>query len=304
MKANPVSLAELDASRAATDLLVPWRDGSGQVGYADRSGTIRIKPQFDHAELFHEGLAEATRGGKVGFIRASGDYQIAPRYSSVGRFENGEATAYQFVAPWLGPIMGWILRTGELTTLRLDRMGKVLQSNYERTNNVPSIWPEEATPETRSDDWIVLEQGGHFGLQQAKTKEIILPARFESVQLVVDINGTGVRYLAGKKGNNDWAVFNLAGKELLASTMEVHPVASEGAFIARGPKSENWWGAYDENGKHFTEDFACMPFVFRNGIARGAVAEVGDVYVDRTGRLYGDPAYIKARHDAVGRSGY
>ena len=304
MKANPVSLAELDASRAASDLLVPWLDQSGQYGYADRNGAIRIKPQFDSADLFHEGLAAIERNGKAGFIRASGETQIAPRYSSVGRFERGEATAYQFVGPWLGPIMGWILRTGELTTLRLDRMGNVLQSNYQRTNNVPDIWPVESVPETRSADWIVLESEGRFGYQQAATKATIVPARFESVQLIFDADGTGVKYLAGRKGNNDWAVFNLSGKELLTSTSEVAPWASEGAFIARGPNSQNWWGAYDENGKKFTGDIACMPFIFRNGIARADVADVGAVYVDRSGRLYGDTAYIKSKHDSVGRSGY
>jgi hypothetical protein len=304
MKANPVSLAELDASRAATGLLVPWRDGSGQSGYADRTGAIRIKPQFAGADLFHEGLAAAARGDKWGFINASGDFQIAPRYSSVGRFEHGQTTAYQFVAPWLGPIMGWILRKGELTTHRLDRMGTVLQSNYERTNDVSNLWPEEPTPDTRSTDWIEFRNEGRVGLQQVSTKATILPAQYESVQLIVDADGSGVKFLAGKKGNNEWAVFNLAGKELLASTMEVHPIASEGAFIARGPKSENWWGAYDGTGKRFTDDFACMPFVFRNGIAAADVADVGTVYVDRSGRLYADAAYIKSRHDAVGRSGY
>jgi len=63
----------------------------GKRGYLDRDGKMVIKPQFDQAGEFHQGLADVTAGEKYGFIDLQGKLVI-PRhnYSDSGdRFHGG-----------------------------------------------------------------------------------------------------------------------------------------------------------------------------------------------------------------------
>jgi hypothetical protein len=44
----------------------------GKYGYIDKTGKIVIKPQFDFAESFSEGLAWVSISGKDGYINKTG----------------------------------------------------------------------------------------------------------------------------------------------------------------------------------------------------------------------------------------
>ena len=52
----------------------------GNWGFIDKTGKIRIKPQFDIADDFSEGLAAVSIGEKWGFIDHSGRVVITPKY--------------------------------------------------------------------------------------------------------------------------------------------------------------------------------------------------------------------------------
>lgn len=69
----------------------------GQWGYIDRSGEIKITPQFGYANPFSEGLALVTSGngmeGEAGYIDKSGLFKISPKFDALfsSAFANGIA---------------------------------------------------------------------------------------------------------------------------------------------------------------------------------------------------------------------
>lgn len=74
----------------ATDLFTVW-DERGRYGFIDGSGRVRIRPQFDGALPFTEGLAAVSIGDKWGFIDPSGKIVIPPSYYAASPFSDGLA---------------------------------------------------------------------------------------------------------------------------------------------------------------------------------------------------------------------
>jgi hypothetical protein len=64
-------------------------DERGKYGFIDASGRVIIKPQFDGALPFTEGLAAVSTGNKWGFIDASGKTIIPMSYRAVSHFSDG-----------------------------------------------------------------------------------------------------------------------------------------------------------------------------------------------------------------------
>lgn len=60
-----------------------------KIGFVDQRGNLIIKPQFDRAYAFIEGLAAVSVRKKVGFIDRSGRFVIQPKYDLIKRFDNG-----------------------------------------------------------------------------------------------------------------------------------------------------------------------------------------------------------------------
>ncbi len=52
---------------------------SGKWGYIDKTGTVVIKPQFDYAYNFYEGLARVKIGKRSGFIDRTGKFVVGAR---------------------------------------------------------------------------------------------------------------------------------------------------------------------------------------------------------------------------------
>ena len=88
----------------------------GKHGYIDSSGKIVIRPQFDDAWRFSEGLAPVLVDDKWGFIDQTGTIVIAPQFFEVMPFKEGLALVGAFFKP--GPInnrvgnYGYIDHTG------------------------------------------------------------------------------------------------------------------------------------------------------------------------------------------------
>jgi hypothetical protein len=55
---------------------------NGKYGYIDQAGKVAIKPQFDMAKRFSEGLARVKVGDKWGFIDQTGKMLIQPQFDS------------------------------------------------------------------------------------------------------------------------------------------------------------------------------------------------------------------------------
>jgi hypothetical protein len=62
-------------------------------GFIDKTGILIIKPQFDEASSFSEGLARVLIGRNHGFIDKSGKMVIKPQFDLIllSRFSEGLA---------------------------------------------------------------------------------------------------------------------------------------------------------------------------------------------------------------------
>ena len=71
-------------------VLIPFRKGS-KWGYCDENKNIVIKPEYDWASCFSEGLATVKLNGKFGSIDKKGNIIIQPMYDAVFSFSEGLA---------------------------------------------------------------------------------------------------------------------------------------------------------------------------------------------------------------------
>jgi hypothetical protein len=76
-------------TRVATDLFA-CDFGTGW-GFVDRLGKLMIRPRFETADQFSEGLAHVSECGRHGFINWQGEYVIHPHYSNARNFSEGLA---------------------------------------------------------------------------------------------------------------------------------------------------------------------------------------------------------------------
>lgn len=77
-------------------------------GYINRAGTVVIKPRFELAESFSEGLAAIHLDGGVGYIDRTGKVVIAPSFEMAESFSEGLA------AVSIDKRYGYIDRTGNI----------------------------------------------------------------------------------------------------------------------------------------------------------------------------------------------
>ncbi len=82
----------------------------GKWGYIDKTGTIKIQPQYEFAMPFSEGLATVRLNGKWGYIDAFGTTVIQPQFDDAHPFSDGLATVGNFSED--GPLFGYIDKTG------------------------------------------------------------------------------------------------------------------------------------------------------------------------------------------------
>ncbi len=93
----------------------------GKWGFIDQTGRVVIKPQFDNAFDFQDGLARVTEHGKVVFINPTGKVVLRPEFQIVEDFSEGLAAVNngQKRDPHIGLVIepgrwGYIDKTGQL----------------------------------------------------------------------------------------------------------------------------------------------------------------------------------------------
>ena len=79
---------------------------SNRYGYIHKSGVLVIRPQFEGAGVFSEGLAAVKLHGKCGYIDKTGRLLISPRFDTAHPFSGGLA------AVSVGDKRGYINKTG------------------------------------------------------------------------------------------------------------------------------------------------------------------------------------------------
>src|SRR5437016_2105383 len=76
---------QFDEADSFSEGLAAVRVGA-KFGYVDKQGMIVIKPQFDFAGAFSEGLAGVGIGSKIGYIDKQGNFVIATPFAIANLF--------------------------------------------------------------------------------------------------------------------------------------------------------------------------------------------------------------------------
>jgi len=116
-------------------------------GYINNSGTIVIKPQFDKAEYFFDGLAEIELSGKYGFIDTTGKIIINPKFEKyIRKFSEGLAIID------VGGKKGYINTKGEV----------VIQPQFYDARNFSEGLALVANDQIYLNSWGYIDKKGEF----------------------------------------------------------------------------------------------------------------------------------------------
>lgn len=101
------------SSKSDTDILIPQKGTNGKWGYVDTDGNFRIKPNYEAAFEFKEGLALVSLYKKFGYIDPYGKPVISLQYDGGKSFSEGLAAV--MIYSNLQKKWGFIDKTGRFT---------------------------------------------------------------------------------------------------------------------------------------------------------------------------------------------
>ena len=92
---------------------------SDRYGYEDPAGKVVVRPKYDFAWMFREGLSTVKLNGKYGYVDEKGCEAIPPKYDDARLFSDGLAVVR------IGEKYGFIDKSGKL----------VVPAIYDRADN-------------------------------------------------------------------------------------------------------------------------------------------------------------------------
>jgi len=96
-----------DASESPSFALFPVKV-QGKWGYINNNGRLDMRPQFEEALSFSEGLAQVRTGNHWGYIDQTGAVVIAPAFSDAQSFD-GELAIVE-----MNKAIGYVNRAGKI----------------------------------------------------------------------------------------------------------------------------------------------------------------------------------------------
>ena len=235
----------------------------GKYGYIDRNGKVIIKPQFDMAKRFSEGLARVRVGSKWGFIDQTGKIIIRPQFeiSDIGDnnpsldFHEGMAA----VSLDEGNKWGYIDRTGKMIIAprygAVDRFSEGLAFVADRPHAILVKDTFNQSPEPVVHSWYIDKTGNAV-----------------SFPLVGETFSEGLAVIsAGKGENRKFGYIDKTGQVRVKPQFGIaRPFREELASVRPGNDAK--WGYIDKTGKmvipersldhepgEFSEGLAAMP---------------------------------------------
>jgi hypothetical protein len=115
-----------------------------KVGFVSASGEVKIKPQFDEALPFSDGMAAVEIGDHWGFIGTSGKVVIPPKFDGAYYFREGVGN----------------VQVGD-TTVFIDKTGKELARGYEYTHGLIN---DRRIPVGRNEKYGYLDLSGAIAI--------------------------------------------------------------------------------------------------------------------------------------------
>lgn len=222
-------------------------------GYMDRTGQVAIKPQFEQADAFSEGLARVQVGDHYGFINRTGQWVIKPQFDDASHFSAGMAV----VKPASDDQYGYINCTGKL----------VIQPQFVQAAPFSQGLAAVLSPDTQQ--WGYIDRTGNFVIQPHFSG-----ARPFSQGLAPVNPGN---FVFGK-----WGYIDRTGELVIAARFEEALPFAEG--LAAVETAEEAWGYLDRTG-----NFAIQPMFERALAFSESLAPVerflgGWIYIDPTGQ--------------------
>jgi len=236
----------------------PW-------GYIDMSGHMVIRPQFDGAHSFSDGLAVVGMGKKYGYIDKKGQVVIEPKFDYALGFSDGLARVT------IGEKYGFIDKTGSMI-IKPQFSFAVWFS--EGLANVAVGGGKRGKPGTAEGRWGYIDKTGKMVLEA----RFALAGHFSEGLAAVLVEGSG------------WGFIDKTGK------MVVKPRFQDARWFAEGLAAvavDGKYGFIDTTGNMVIKPQFDSAWCFSEGLA---VIEIGDKwgYADKTGETV-----IATRYDGT-----
>lgn len=212
-----------------------------KAGYIDRTGKVVIKPKYEDAQDFSDGLAPVKNNGKWGFINEAGKTVIEPRFDGLGWSDLSTGLA---PASLLGK-MGAIDRTG---TFRIEpEYETVLQPS----DGLVAVQLPKEKESDYFEKWIYLDYEGHKAIDK----------EFRGAESFVD----GRAFV--KVGFDEWALIDKRGNEVTGQHFggfEHFGMFSDGLVAV---KIKDKYGFIDRTGKVVIKPVYEAAYNFSEGLA-------------------------------------
>ncbi|GHT08681.1 hypothetical protein AGMMS49525_17840 [Bacteroidia bacterium] len=280
---------------------MPVKSG-GKWGYINLEGEYVIKPKFEEAQSFQDGLALVKSGGKWGYINLEGEYAIAPQFKEANSFHEDLARVKS-----VGGKVGYIGKDGKY----------VIAANYQDGSD---FFGEQAFVLSASGAVVCIDKTGNakFTLGQAKyvwgysaglTMFLTAGGKIKYVNKsgkVVfeencDYNGAsnGICCVLGAGSLNDgilsisqdgkYSFIDKTGGFISSTKFDYVSDFSEGLAAVRVKNGK--WGFIDKTGKVVISPQFEVAHNFSEGLA-GVVATSPNrkyYYIDKTGKVVNSP---------------
>ncbi|MCX6844402.1 MAG: WG repeat-containing protein [candidate division WOR-3 bacterium] len=284
----------------------------GKYGYLNKAGNVVIKPQFDSAASFSDGLALVKIEGSYRYISTAGDPAFDRKYEDARSFAEGLGTVFlrDSAGPGWGVIdragkvvfkarFGWPVQFSEglawLGPTFLDRKGDTV---------VSPLLPSQSGRFSEGLAWVsVGELYGYIN----KAGKVVTEPQFDWVSDFHD----GLAFFMNEGTPPDrWGYINKAGKVVIRPQFEKAGDFSEGLAPVR---IDGKWGYIDRAGRvviapqfaeerGFSEGLAAVGFGggplrrldLDGGEWNGPGEGSGYGYIDKTGKMVIKPQFSRA----------
>ena len=289
--------------------VAPREDASPlKYGYIHRNGQWAIRPEFDYASVFKNGLAVVSMMNKWGLINKDGKYIVIPRYDFV-------STGWGGRWPFLdGDRWGLLNREGQVVvppkytaigrysnglanaavTLTVDGR-EAIRWGYIDESGEFVIDPqyEDARPFNQDGIAAVADADGYFFINTAG--EEVIHRRFRNAgpfsEGLAPVRMQGTDQLS----RTGWAYVNREGKIAIPGPFTAATRFSNGraAVAIEAPKWPDTWKYIDKSGRDVTEARFYHALPFEKGLAK----------VFRSDNVWQDWGWVNRKGELVGHVG-
>lgn len=287
--------------KANEEILFPVRK-DGQWGYINKNGELVVKPQFNRAFTFSNGLGRVGIFGKgLGFINSKGEFVIKPHFDEASDFSEGLAAAkesYNGKAGYINKAGQYVIKphfdsANAFSTdieglaivqmgkkyLCIDKTGKIVKRERQYKRFAEGLIPNHILPMNK------------FGYSD-KEGRIIIEPRFDDATYFCSQSGLARVVMNGKYGYIDKAgnyvikpQFDYA-EDCFTEGMSVVNIGGKWTgnhFDGKGKR-----GYVDSNGKIAIEPKFDRAESFNHGLALIEIdGKIG--YIDKTGKYIWEP---------------